>query len=464
GVTFSREHLVPVSWLGTGDPTNSYAGIESDLFELRPINPGVNSSRSNTAYGTGSGANGFVTPLPGYATGLYYAGDTDSGEVARSMFYMATRYYTGAAQASLSNLQLINGQPANGSFQVGDLASLLKNNYAHGVDNFERRRNQMIYSSSANPTYFQGNRNPYIDHPEYVWAVFGGGNNNSQIHLGAAGSADTTDGASSVTSNQRVIRGSALANFSFNVTKDNANPTTYDLTATNGATVTEGGVSALGTGQAFDYNNVTRNLTAAFDLAATSTVGLKTSTVRVHNTDLTTSGTGYGAGDGDDVVTLNATVLDHSTASFSGSTVESSATLDFGTIQKSGGKVTVPLSLFNLGANPAYTAALDIDSILSATGATSLLTTTIASTSIAGGSWATFAASFDPTAAGPGAFDAYYTIGTSDENIVGGYLPNSQPLTLHLTGVIAAVPEPATLGLMAVSGGLLLLRRKGRRA
>ena len=64
-----------------------------------------------------------------------------------------------------------------------DLASLLRWNYTDGVDNFERRRNQYVYSSTDNPNYYQGNRNPFVDHPEYVWTIFGGGNNNSQLSV-----------------------------------------------------------------------------------------------------------------------------------------------------------------------------------------------------------------------------------------------------------------------------------------
>jgi len=59
GVTYSREHLWCVSWLGTGDPSNSYVGIESDLFELRPINPSINSARSNDPFGSVSSAGSY---------------------------------------------------------------------------------------------------------------------------------------------------------------------------------------------------------------------------------------------------------------------------------------------------------------------------------------------------------------------------------------------------------------------
>src|SRR5262249_2137667 len=88
GATWSREHQWPVSLLGTSDPSNSQTDMRTDEFLIRPINPGVNSSRSNSPYGTttSSGANGYQTP------GFYYVGDADTGDVARSMFYAVTRY------------------------------------------------------------------------------------------------------------------------------------------------------------------------------------------------------------------------------------------------------------------------------------------------------------------------------------------------------------------------------------
>ena len=89
----------------------------------------------------------------------------------------------GSRGTSNTNLEIVNGPPS--VYNFGDLNSLLHWNYTDGVSNFERRRNQYIYGSSGdltnhalNPNYYQGNRNPFVDHPEYVWAIFGGGNNN----------------------------------------------------------------------------------------------------------------------------------------------------------------------------------------------------------------------------------------------------------------------------------------------
>ena len=125
-------------------------------------------------------------------TGTYwYPGDADRGDVARTIFYMATRY----GQGQTNNLSLINGQST--TYNMGDLASFLKWNYEDVPDTFERQRNQYIYSSALNPTYYQGNRNPYIDHPEWVWSVFVDQANDSQISI--AGATVNSDGSSTKT-------------------------------------------------------------------------------------------------------------------------------------------------------------------------------------------------------------------------------------------------------------------------
>ena len=297
GATFAREHCIPVSWLGTGDPSNSYSGIESDLFELRPINPGVNSSRSNTAYGTptSSGANGNTG-------GFYYPGDADAGMLARQYFYMATRYSDGTQNWSMSNIHLIDGTPGNASFAAGDLASVLKWNYSHGVDNFERRRNQYIYSSALNPTYYQGNRNPFVDHPEYVWAIFGGGNNNSQMYVGSSPNAD---GSSSATvSLGRIMLGGMLTNANVTMNKTGVDPTTFDITASG-----DGACAQAGVGQSIDYNTQSQTLSVGLASSVASTTGLKSGTVSIRNTDLTSGGAGQGSADGNDSINITASVL-----------------------------------------------------------------------------------------------------------------------------------------------------------
>src|SRR5262249_3984404 len=212
--------------------------------------------------------------------GTYWCpGTADAGEAARAMFYMATRYFTPSNMnrgTDIQNLELVNGIPTS-DFHMGDLNSYLHWNYEYGVDNFERRRNQLIYGSAGdltnhalNPNYYQGNRNPFIDHPEYVWAIFGSdvvsGNivNNSQIYVGAT---PASDGSSTVNVDLgRIMTGGSFGTSDVAFTKSgaptNSDPTTFDITATGNATTTSGANKlVIGQGQGIDFGTQTRTIT-----------------------------------------------------------------------------------------------------------------------------------------------------------------------------------------------------------
>jgi endonuclease I len=93
GITWNREHLWPQSKLGVS-VSNGYTGVGSDLFELKPCNPSINSGRSNDGYGLTT-STGPYQNTPTY----FYPGDADKGDVSRALFYMATRYYNPAPGA-----------------------------------------------------------------------------------------------------------------------------------------------------------------------------------------------------------------------------------------------------------------------------------------------------------------------------------------------------------------------------
>lgn len=137
GVTWNREHVWPQSLLGVS-VSNTSISEGSDLHNLKPANPSENSSRSNDYFDN-------------YRTAdTYEPRDEVKGDVARILFYMTVRY---------SNLELINSLPA--TYQMAKLDVLLDWHQEDPVDDFERNRNEVIYD-------YQNNRNPFIDHPEFV--------------------------------------------------------------------------------------------------------------------------------------------------------------------------------------------------------------------------------------------------------------------------------------------------------
>ena len=94
------------------------------------------------------------------------------GDVARAVMYMDVRYEGGThPQTGYVEPDLILtddlGQVISGHPYMGELATLLRWHEADPVDDAERRRNEAVAT-------FQGNRNPFIDHPEWAECLFEG--------------------------------------------------------------------------------------------------------------------------------------------------------------------------------------------------------------------------------------------------------------------------------------------------
>lgn len=308
---WNREHTWPQS-LGLGSESSSYA--YSDLHQLRPCDPNVNNSRGNSTYGT----------LSGQWDPNHAAGVSDRGDLARAMFYLDTRY-DGAAADNVGDLVLVNTNSGTLSgAQMGDLAQMLRWHYQDPVSDNERRRNHTVFSNVLNPSHYQGNRSAFVDHPEWVWAAFGGGNNNSKLYVG--GSAPS-DGTSAQTVNLgRVMVGGTLGTQAVTLNKTGSNPTYFDVSVSGSATITTGaGSTTVGAvrQQAFDINASSRTMTLGLT-GSTGVAGLKTGTITIDNTDVTTSGLGTGTLDGNDTVTVTASVLNNR--------VLTASTVDYGRV------------------------------------------------------------------------------------------------------------------------------------
>lgn len=152
-----REHVWPNSRLGLDRVDESDRNQASDLHNLRAIVQSVNSSRGNLPYVDGSGTHGRT------GTG-WYPGDADKGDVARICFYMMVMYpFLELVDDNLSEDHSYEPEGA----KMAKLSVLLKWHLEDPVDDFERHRNDVIYQA-------QKNRNPFIDHPEFVAYIFEG--------------------------------------------------------------------------------------------------------------------------------------------------------------------------------------------------------------------------------------------------------------------------------------------------
>lgn len=157
---WNREHV----WAKSHGFPNSTDTAYTDVHHLRPADASVNTSRSNKDFDDGGNPQG---EAPGTYTDSdsWEPRDAVKGDVARMMFYMATRYEGDGAY----DLQLQETIPSNGP-HFAKLSVLLQWNQQDPVDHWEEIRNDKIY------TKWQHNRNPFIDHPEFAEQIWGSQN------------------------------------------------------------------------------------------------------------------------------------------------------------------------------------------------------------------------------------------------------------------------------------------------
>ncbi len=186
---YDREHSWPKS-LGFPDQTTKNPAY-SDCHHLFAAFRSYNGSRSNKPYGAldpdaerrkptleNIGRGGSLTDEPDSSN--YSFGDVwqtwigRRGEVARAMFYLDVRYEGGPNEADLqlteelADVEKLNVWKTGGDAFMGLLPVLLQWHEDDPVDDLERRRNTVVF-------LFQGNRNPFVDHPEWVDVLFGDG-------------------------------------------------------------------------------------------------------------------------------------------------------------------------------------------------------------------------------------------------------------------------------------------------
>jgi len=194
GVTYNREHTWPNS-LGFGSTTGNLGlphGPYTDTHMLYLSDTTYNSDRGNKPYGNctlasgcgervtevnnGSGGGSGVYPgnsnwvkTPDGNTGTFEVWGKRKGDIARAVLYMAIRYEGGTHSVTGQNepdLEMTNDRSkiiitSASPAYMGLLTDLLQWHQADPPDAAERARNEVIYS-------FQGNRNPFIDHPEWA--------------------------------------------------------------------------------------------------------------------------------------------------------------------------------------------------------------------------------------------------------------------------------------------------------
>ncbi|WP_156907046.1 endonuclease [Epilithonimonas caeni] len=173
GLGWNREHMMPQSSFNSAYP------MYSDLFFVIPTDARINQLRSNYPYGKAGStvyynftngskqaANG--TPNATYTGRVFEPIDEFKGDIARSLLYYAVRYegklgsfnYTTNAADPTKDQNPLDGTEEK-AYENWYIAMLL---YWHQLDPVSQReidRNNSVFN-------IQKNRNPFIDHPEWV--------------------------------------------------------------------------------------------------------------------------------------------------------------------------------------------------------------------------------------------------------------------------------------------------------
>ena len=161
---WNREH----SWAKSHGDFGTVTGPGTDLFHMRPELADVNSSRSNLDFDNGGSATIANCPACKKDSDSFEPRAAIKGDVARGLFYMAVRYDGGDGFPDL----VMNDFTCNAGSKApnhGKLSTLVAWSLADPPDAVEQARNDLVDGD------YQHNRNPFIDHPEWVTSIWGDG-------------------------------------------------------------------------------------------------------------------------------------------------------------------------------------------------------------------------------------------------------------------------------------------------
>ncbi len=259
GDCYNREHSFPKSWWGGSTSVPQY----TDLFTVVPADGWINGVRNNNPYGeiqsgtethitnNGSALGSSSITVPGYSGSVFEPIDAYKGDLARGYFYMSTRYENGIASWENSTVEsdaVLDGT-AYPAFEQWTIDMLLAWHSLDPVDTKEIERNETIFG-------IQGNRNPFIDHPEYVdliWSSCGGSGGDTEAPTAPTNllSSNTTETTTDLT---------------WTVSTDNVGVTGYDIYQ-DGSYITSTATSSL------NINSLTAATTYDFYVEAYDAAG-----------------------------------------------------------------------------------------------------------------------------------------------------------------------------------------------
>ena len=174
GEKYNREHSIPKSWWGGSTAAGSQG---ADPFIVIPADKFVNNKRSSYPLGKVARATytsidgysklGESDPSYGYSGTVFEPNDNVKGDLARIVFYSIVKYENSFKWTSGGGSVIYSGDK-NKNFGLTDYAVRLftKWNEMDPPDAWEISVNNALNN-------IQGNKNPFIEHPEYVNMIWG---------------------------------------------------------------------------------------------------------------------------------------------------------------------------------------------------------------------------------------------------------------------------------------------------
>lgn len=171
---WNKEHVFPQGFF------NEQLPMRTDLHQVLPTDGYVNGRRSNYPFGNVQNA-GWTSDngsklgncvANGHTGTCFEPIDEFKGDIARIFLYFATRYEDQVTSSSWDNPDADNNNPLNGTknqvYEDWYINQLLQWHDLDPVSQKEIDRNNKVYQ-------IQHNRNPFVDHPEYVHIIWGPG-------------------------------------------------------------------------------------------------------------------------------------------------------------------------------------------------------------------------------------------------------------------------------------------------
>ncbi|MCI6329653.1 MAG: endonuclease, partial [Erysipelotrichaceae bacterium] len=302
GGCYNREHSIPKSWWG-GSESNQGC----DIYIVVPTDAWVNSMRSNYAFGvvgtiSEKSNNGYsklgTSARSDYSGTVFEPNDQWKGDFARIYFYARAKWNT-VSMTKGNGSSVFSGND-NTNYGLTNYAKKLFYEWhkADPVDAWELQRNSRAES-------VQGNRNPFIDHPEYADYLWGG------VEIGTGGTTTTAPENLTITGSSTISVG-GTSQLSVSTTTSGAS-TSVTWSTSNSAVAT---VSTTGVVTGVKAGTATITATSTVDTSISATLLVTVKGLSSLSTSGTPTKTSYTTADNFDStgLTVTANYSDGSTA------------------------------------------------------------------------------------------------------------------------------------------------------